>query len=535
MRIPTYQSEGSVSAPRMATPKVPEPIKLDKVIGELESGYDAYEKERQKAEKVFNMAEQQRVQLDLDQKYAEIKDRIDNGGSYADAEKEFQKYYDKRIKQSIPRFGSDGLAAQQASMDYQRTGVEYGMRIKSAVRSRAKSDATNAMRLRLDNIELKLSNAQSFTEAEAIMKEAAGVYAQGEGSGIVAKGSGQVGLQKLMDDAVNNLIDTDPFTFMDIYKNEPERFKGVKSIGAKALAAKKNIVNTTNRAETEKLFSEIMTDRESAERWYNGTPTAADYQNSPLGKYLQKKEKVSAVPDVEKNQRMMDLQKKATELENVYKVVKGTDISHLDTEEEYANGLKQIREFQAEVNQAAEDGVFTGRSKDKYLTLLKASDQWLKKYSAPLAEKETPGIDLFASPGAKFMESSTKRIEDIFENAPMLGLDKFEAKVKMRDAVFARQDEIKGSRKEQAAKINEIIADEFSNLMNDQYPQLKSVPYAQEADRVLTKDGSDMSAKETKKIKVDIPQDAPSFDAPEDIPAGFKGKAYVGGRPAMIR
>lgn len=193
MRIPTYISERTVSAPQIETTRI-QPLKLDAVVGAIENQYQQAVKREEEDFQLFAETEAQRTQLAIDQKYAEIKDRIANGGSYAKAVQEFQSFYDATTKKSLSQFGDDrrgNIASQKIGLQYEKSGVEYSLRLKDAVRSRAKSDAVASANVRLEAYQREFVEAKTPEEMENAIAKAnsaiAGAWGGDQGKAKAAK------------------------------------------------------------------------------------------------------------------------------------------------------------------------------------------------------------------------------------------------------------------------------------------------------------------------------------------------------------
>lgn len=503
MKIPKYESQGSVSAPQLRTSQLPAPIKLDSIIGEIENAYDGWEKEQARAYKVYKLSEQQNTQIAIDQKYAEIKDRIDNGGSYADAEKEFKSFYDKTVSKSLGKFNNDPLSAQEISLDYRKAGAEYGMRLKNDVRSRARSDAKDSWGIGLDSYKLKLLNSKTITEAQSIMKDVATHYANGESAGIIKKGSGSVQIPLLLDDTINSLIEQDPFTYMSMYENNRDALAGVTKPGLKYKAAKIKAAQIRTLADAEFTLKRIAEDRDQASRFYNMEPTVDDMTgDNPFTRLQKKKDLASAMPDTERDEKIRDFRSEVSGLKQLMYDFNKKPPESMSTEEGYAAGLARIEDTRKRINEAVEQGVFVGGTRTRsHASLLSDLDEVLQRYSAPLKREGVPFFSMqMGSPAHQFKKTVPDAIEKQIGSLGLGGEKTFIAMTQMRDAVFAREEEVSSlrTRKEQAAKLQEIMADEFMNIVNDQYPHLAATPQAQEAKRILTNDGSDIGKPQAK-------------------------------------
>lgn len=191
MRIPTYVSDRTVVAPQINTPQVPEPIKLDPLIQIAEQKFGEYQKQQEEEFKLFAEAEAQRTGFEIDKLYAELSEKIDSGGSYANAQAEFQKKYESLTNGSLSKFGNDDrsrAASERIKLHYERSGLEYGLKIKSAVRARAKRDAAAAASQRE---EMALREFVSSTDPAAAVQKFTQTVAGLEGAGVIARGEGR--------------------------------------------------------------------------------------------------------------------------------------------------------------------------------------------------------------------------------------------------------------------------------------------------------------------------------------------------------
>lgn len=191
MRIPTYVSEGNLDSPRLQTARIAEPIDLSSTIRAVEqqAGY-ALEKQAQEW-KTYTIAETQSAQLEIDTKYNELMERVKNGGSYATVEKEFEKFYKKRVGQSLQNLSQDPNTARLAQLDYNKQGVEYGMRLKNAISTRRKSDAIQAVNSRVEGWKREYIESTTPEAKMNVIQKFNSAISGLEGSGAISKGSGE--------------------------------------------------------------------------------------------------------------------------------------------------------------------------------------------------------------------------------------------------------------------------------------------------------------------------------------------------------
>lgn len=504
MRIPTYTSERNIGAPQIQTPRVSGGVDLSAAINGFEYAAGIADKERQEKYNIFVAAESQRTGFELDQKYAELKDRIANGGSYANAEKEFQKFYEKTTQKSIARFGDDKNTAAKIMLDYERTGMEYGLRIKSAVKSRMKSDAVNAVNSRLDNLQLRLSNATNDAEMQLILGEAAQVYSRATNGGIIKSVSAQNGLRKMLNDAVNYKIDRDPIGFLSDVEKNPKKYEGVVALPDKIIAAKNQAIKFSKIGEVNSAVNEIIANKDLAQRAMLGELTAKDYENvdNPIIKAVVSQKK--SIPDSEKAQALIDINNKAMALD-VYKIRKNTKgeyvlPDYLSTQEGMTKAVEDIRKFQSDLMEAQASGVFTGRQSSRAMTMYKNAEQLLGNLKMQLEQPDMgvkewfPGIQNPQKHIASFADEMTKGL-------PITGIRDWEAKVEFQDRVTKALGNYQssGSSNQDREKIYKAMNEALISMAEEQFPELRGSQLVQEADRIISPDG-DMKLKPNGKI-----------------------------------
>lgn len=189
MRIPQYTSEQRISAPQVATTKIADPVDLSKVINIIENQYEIGIKEQEREQKLFYANEVARTQLALDEEYAKASEAIANGDYKA--KDRYNEFYNNTVQQSLSRFSDyDPEIVEAARIDFERTGVGNGMRLKTAVRSKIKSDALSSSKLRLETLKRSYFDAQSSEEQQSILSDVNKTVANLEANNAIARGSG---------------------------------------------------------------------------------------------------------------------------------------------------------------------------------------------------------------------------------------------------------------------------------------------------------------------------------------------------------
>lgn len=296
MRIPTYENQvGAPRIPELQTSVIPDVPDLSTAIDFVAGQFEQYQKDQDELVKATIINEKSRASLELDQYYAELSDAIQNGGSYADAEKKFNKKYADvaaQIQNSLGAVAQDRPDIMaDINTDLQRSGVEYGLRLKDQVRSRVKSDAKSMNDVRLDGLRVKLTNAKTETERAAVFSEMSGIYAQGEAINIYPKGYGQVALAKELDNFVEEQIKVNPSAFLADYKKSPKKYSGISYLEEKVLAAKQNIRKQEVTFQNVELAKGVAKDAELEKKSEDGTLKFSDLdgRTDEYAKYLEKK------------------------------------------------------------------------------------------------------------------------------------------------------------------------------------------------------------------------------------------------------
>lgn len=213
MRIPIYGPQQNISAPQLNTPQVAAPIDLSSTIKAVEDQYEIGQRQKQEDEKLFFANETTRTEFELQTKYAEALDRIDQG-DYG-AQKEFEKFYNETVNKSIGRLSYNQTYQTQAQIDYKRFGLESGLKLKDAVRSKTRESAVSAAAQSEEIYGQQYLQAKTFEEKQEILKKNNSMYARLESLGAIKKGSGNLASQKFVNNVISleaNLIlqDEDP-------------------------------------------------------------------------------------------------------------------------------------------------------------------------------------------------------------------------------------------------------------------------------------------------------------------------------------
>lgn len=249
MRIPTYDAQTNLVTPQLNTPRVADPIDLSKAIDFVENQYEQGRREREQAYKLFAANETSRAQLAIDQEYAKAQEAIQNG-DYG-AEKRFQKFYDATVKESVNRLRDNPAAATSASFDYQRSGVEYGLRLKNSVRSKMKADAISNHNALIEQNYKQYVYAESEIERSAALTKINDLHAKATTAGLMSKAKAEESLKDTISraelDRIKLMGQTNPSAALDSLEAQKEMFSVDQYISQRS--ALENRLNTVRSFE----------------------------------------------------------------------------------------------------------------------------------------------------------------------------------------------------------------------------------------------------------------------------------------------
>ena len=135
------------------------------------------------------------IRYDLDKGYAEIEDRIKNGGAYAKAEQEYQKLYDDTIKKYGGAFVEENVK-ERSMAEYKRMGLSQTLRLKDVVMSRRKSDAVSAANNAMDLFDQQYFDAADDAGRAAVLSKASKTMAGLTAIGVVSPDEAKMKLRK---------------------------------------------------------------------------------------------------------------------------------------------------------------------------------------------------------------------------------------------------------------------------------------------------------------------------------------------------
>lgn len=288
MRIPVYEQQRSVSAPQIRATEVAKPLDLSKAIDFVENRYEQGVKEKERGDKLFAANEMSRVDIALQQKYAEIEARIADGGDYAEAEKEYADYFNETTNESMQRFGPTTMLSAGVKSDYQRSGLEYGLKIKGAVRQRAKADASDNFNTKLELYMGEASNISSGNQRFSVMNKMTDEISKAVSMGVMSKAEADGKLLKLANDVNNFYIENNPIEFLQDYKANPKSYSDVAGLDKKVKLAKEKIATFEKQAIISEQYNKFERHTDQLRRAMDGKLTPADMEDteSPVIKAL---------------------------------------------------------------------------------------------------------------------------------------------------------------------------------------------------------------------------------------------------------
>lgn len=298
MRIPVYEQQRSVSAPQVRATEIAKPLDLSKAVDFVENRYEQGLKEKEQGDKLFAANEMSRVDIALQQKYAEIEARIADGGDYAEAEKEYAEFFNETTNESMQRFGSTDMRSAGVKLDYEKTGVEYGLRLKGSVRNRAKADAADNFNMKIDLYGAKISNAANPAERGAIAYEVSSEISKAVSLGVMSADEGELKLRTFITNSVNDYADNRPLEFIKDAEANPEKYAGIANIEKKVQLAKIKVANFETQAVALQQYNTTSSRLDQLQRAMDGTLTAKDMEDteSPVIKALATKTKRTTIP-----------------------------------------------------------------------------------------------------------------------------------------------------------------------------------------------------------------------------------------------
>lgn len=185
MKIPRYEQQIGVPNPPQITQIAD--VRNDNLSGvanSLKELYDIKLKEQEEAKKTAIFQADTSIKMAMSKAMFDLEERIKNGGSYANAEAEYQKAHDKAIADFGSAFDVDesGNTKARALAEYQADGLNNILRIRQSAASRRRSDTAASADLRAEQLRQQLVDAKTPEEANAARQQITSLYASATAS-----------------------------------------------------------------------------------------------------------------------------------------------------------------------------------------------------------------------------------------------------------------------------------------------------------------------------------------------------------------
>jgi len=188
MKIPVYDNQ--VGAPNPPQFNNIADVRSE-TFAQIADGLDNYRIERQRQleeeRKTEYFKADSAIRYELKDAHSKMLDAIQNGGSYANAEQEYQKKYDEILSKYSPTFEDDANMYERSMAEYKLVGLSDTVQLRNAVQARRKRDATISTDMRVsqytdDALRGMINN--DVSAIEAAMNNVSAVYAGGVASGV---------------------------------------------------------------------------------------------------------------------------------------------------------------------------------------------------------------------------------------------------------------------------------------------------------------------------------------------------------------
>lgn len=253
MKINVY--DGKVGAPRSPVYSQVADLRSDSfsnVAKTLGSYAEKLDQDNQEALKTEYYKADTAIRYDLEKGYAEIEDRIKNGGAYANAEKEYQKLYDA----TVAKYGGafvDPNVKERSMAEYKRMGLGQTLRLKDVVQARRKSDAVSAANNAMDLYDQQYFDATDDAGRAAVLSKVSKTMAGLTAIGVVSPDEAKMKLRKFTAGAeerrIKLLAQDDPIGAMELVEKnrkvlDPDTYvsiRGAVSREVESFASAENV------------------------------------------------------------------------------------------------------------------------------------------------------------------------------------------------------------------------------------------------------------------------------------------------------
>lgn len=205
MRIPTYDS--NAKAPSVGNYAVDRnlyvPDMRSNTFGEIANGLENYSKvvyqQEQEARKTEYFKADMAIQAEILDAKSKMFDSIQNGGSYKNAEGNYQKQHDAIVAKYADTFKSDPNVYERSMAEYQRLGVGNTVELRNVVQARRKRDAIDATNLRVQQSEDFMMRAMLAGDEKSVNAELSNqssIYAAATAVGAITPDEARMKIQQ---------------------------------------------------------------------------------------------------------------------------------------------------------------------------------------------------------------------------------------------------------------------------------------------------------------------------------------------------
>lgn len=194
MRIPQYDNK--VNAPNAPQFNNTADLRNDS-LSELADGigqvYQVLAKEKEEAQKTAFFQADTSIKMELATAKHDLLEKIKNGGSYADAEAQYQKAHDATIAKYSSVYDQDksGNTKLRAMAEYQAEGLQNVMQIRDTATSRRRSDTASSASLRMEQLKRDYALAETPEKRQAALSAMSGTMASLSSTGIITGAEGK--------------------------------------------------------------------------------------------------------------------------------------------------------------------------------------------------------------------------------------------------------------------------------------------------------------------------------------------------------
>lgn len=524
MKIPRYEQQvGAPSAPQFSQIADVRTNNLSGLADTLEGVYQDKLKEQEESKKTAIFQADTSIKMAMSKAMFDLQERIKNGGSYANAEAEYQKAHDEAIKQFGAAFDVDesGNTRARALAEYQADGLNNILRIRESASSRRRSDAASSANLRVEQLSNQLIGA-SEEEKAVIRQQIVGTVASGTaavgGSGSESKLKTMKVLQSAEDKDLQlymqNAALEGKSSLPEVEKRYKEGLIDVDTyISRRSTAIKQDKINPI-----EMSIDQTKSFVETAKRAARNELTPEDYadKSNPIVKSVM--EDFAPYDPEEVGNVRIELDSRLSALEGMTVKKAPTGIYKVPewakTNEGVTKAVADIRQFQDDVIEAKARGAFTGRSQGTYLTMIKKTNQILGDMKLAIEEPEATWSERLKFGVQQPERYVAELANNITKDIPLQGIRDWETKTEFRDQVMEKLGawESSGDRDKDEAVINGVAKTVARQMVEDGFPHLRGSVLLKEADRVVG-DGVDAKITPDRAIKVkDIDAELKAID-----------------------